>query len=192
MWVLIFLFFFFTLCKVFIIQSLPPEGRSHSLLCGCDWQLKYRKTQVQNYGASFSKGKSSWDLLQWTWNRGRFYTVSAVFQKCKQQNTVLNKIAAPPFQWNLALNNSTWYWQVFCFLVKIWLFSYQILAFCNSNVQFISFGFVFNTTWVGDWCGFAIYFILIFFIFNFDFKLLILLDCPDVLFMTKATEYGEV
>ena len=97
MWVLIFLFFFFTLCKVFIIQSLPPEGRSHSLLCGCDWQLKYRKTQVQNYGASFSKGKSSWDLLQQTWNRGCFYTVSAAFQKCKQQNTVWSKIAAPPF-----------------------------------------------------------------------------------------------
>ena len=84
MWVLIFLFFFFTLCKVFIIQSLPPEGRSHSLLRGCDWQLKYRKTQVQYYGASFSKGKSSLDLLHWTWNRGCFYTVSAAFQKCKQ------------------------------------------------------------------------------------------------------------
>ena len=84
MWVLIFLFFFFTLCKVFIIQSLPPEGRSHSLLRGCDWQLKYRKTQVQYYGASFSKGKSSLDLLHWTWNRGGFYTVSAAFQKCKQ------------------------------------------------------------------------------------------------------------
>ena len=137
MWVLIFLFFFFTLCKVFIIQSLPPEGRSHSLLRGCDWQLKYRKTQVQNYGAYFSKEKSSWDLLQQTQN--------------------------------FTLNNSTWYWRVFCFLVKIWLFSYQILAFFYGNVQFNSFGFVFSTTWVGDWCGFAIYFILIFFIFDFDF-----------------------
>ena len=97
MWVLIFLFFFFTLCKVFIIQSLPPEGRSHSLLCGCDWQLEYRKTQVQNYGASFSKEKSSWDLLQRTWNRGCFYTVSAAFQKCKQQNTVTEQNSSASF-----------------------------------------------------------------------------------------------
>ena len=136
-----------------------------------------------SYGASFSMGKSSWDLLQRTWNRGRFYTLSAVFRKCKQKNTVLNKIAAPSIQWKLALNNSTRF-------VKIWVFSYQIFAIAIFSLTVLDLCLVLLELVICAVSRFTLFWFSLSLILIF--KLLILLDFPDVLFMTKATEYGEV